>query len=347
MRCAPITTYRRVCLSAWQCATAAGDAAASWAACRDGHSALRQVPEVGWCGVVGEAPNQVDLVDLAWRAAHQPWTQVSHHREPPALVCAASKGDQQALDLALAGDHSAFHRSGADVPTMALARRLGIRHLLPVPLAAACSTGLYALLAAADLVEAGTTTHGLAGASDACLTPLMIAGFTAMGVLCGEHAPGHGHGFAPAEGAGFAALSNLGPWRLLAGVRLGDASHETQFRDPQTLESCLRALWQIAPDPQMIVVHGTGTALGDAYEQRGLAAGPWSSAPRLFCKPVIGHCLGASGMVELALALEAPVERLWKISLGFGGHLAAVAVGRSSTTRQPLADTASAILPLF
>jgi 3-oxoacyl-(acyl-carrier-protein) synthase len=212
---------------------------------------------------------------------------------------------------------------------MTLARRLGIRQLLPVPIAAACSTGLYALLAAADLLEAETTTHGLAGASDACLTPLMLAGFAAMGVLCGEHAPGQGHGFAPAEGAGFAALSNLGPWRLLAGVRLGDASHETQFRDPQTLESCLAALWQVLPNPQLIVVHGTGTAIGDTYEQRGLAAGPWSAAARLHCKPVIGHCLGASGLTELVLALEAPVERLWKISLGFGGHLAAVAVARA------------------
>jgi 3-oxoacyl-(acyl-carrier-protein) synthase len=46
-------------------------------------------------------------------------------------------------------------------------------------------------------------------------------------------------------------------------------------------------------------------------------------------KPVIGHCLGASGAVELAVALEAPVKRLWKVSLGFGGHLAAVAVARA------------------
>jgi hypothetical protein len=324
MPVAPVTRYRRVHLAGWQCATVAGDAATSWTACRDGHSALRRVTGIGWCGLIGDS-----LVDLAWRAAAQPWARIADHLGVPAVACAASKGDQHALSAALAGDLAAFHRAGAEAPTMALARRLGIRHLLPVPVAAACSTGIYALLAAADLVERRTTNHALVGASDACLTPLVVAGFAAMGVLCGDHPPGQGHGFAPSEGAGFAALADAGPWRLIAGVRLGDASHETLFRDPRTLESCLAALWQEIPEPQLVVVHGTGTVAGDAYEEQGLAAGPWRSAPRLHCKPVIGHCLGASGITELALALEAPVERLWKISLGFGGHLAAVALVRA------------------
>lgn len=269
------------------------------------------------------------MIDLAWQAAAAPWASISGHGGVPGLACAASKGDQYALSAALAGDHAAFHRAGAEYPTMALARRLGIRLLLPVPAVAACSTGLYSLLAAADLVEAGLTSHALVGASDVCLTPLVVAGFTALGVLCGEQLPGSGHGFAPAEGAGFVALAEAGPWGLRAGVRLGDARHETRFLDPLTLASALTALWQVMPDPDLIVVHGTGTTVGEAYEERGLAAGPWSRAPRLHCKPIIGHCLGASGSAELALALEAPVERLWKISLGFGGHLAAVALSRT------------------
>jgi hypothetical protein len=326
---APASRYDRVHLAAWQCATAAGDAAASWAACRDGRSALRLRPGIGWCGAIAGQPGGIGLVDLAERAARGPWSAIAGRPGAPAFACAASKGDQQAMDAALAGDLPAFHRADAAAPTMALARRLGLRLLVPVPAVAACSTGLYALLAAADLVESGRVGHGLAGASDACLTPLVLAGFAAMGVLCGDHPPGTGRGFAPAEGAGFAALADAGPWRLVAGVRTGDARHETRFLDPQTLEASLAALWSALPDPDLLIVHGTGTGAGDAYEQAGLAAGPWRSVPRLHCKPMIGHCLGASGIVELALGLEAPVQRLWKLSLGFGGHLAAVAVVRS------------------
>jgi 3-oxoacyl-(acyl-carrier-protein) synthase len=79
----------------------------------------------------------------------------------------------------------------------------------------------------------------------------------------------------------------------------------------------------------MIVVHGTGTVAGDRYEKDGLDRGPWSQIPRIACKPLWGHALGASGAVELAAALEAPVNRLWKLSLGFGGHLAALALERA------------------
>jgi 3-oxoacyl-(acyl-carrier-protein) synthase len=149
--------------------------------------------------------------------------------------------------------------------------------------------------------------------------------------LCGEEKPqafAVPTGFAPAEGAGLMALAHDGPWRLVASVRLGDARHETEFRDPATLRTALEGLWHASPRPDLIITHGTGTARGDAYERGGLDDGPWRAVPRLHCKPMIGHCLGASAAVELALGLEAPVKRLWKLGLGFGGHLAVVAVER-------------------
>jgi 3-oxoacyl-[acyl-carrier-protein] synthase-1 len=132
-----------------------------------------------------------------------------------------------------------------------------------------------------------------------------------------------------AAGAGVIALvRGAAAWRLVAGVRLGDAGHETHFVHPQTLTTALIALWEVQPEPDLIVTHLTGTALGDAYELAGLDAGPWRHVPRLVLKPLIGHTLGASGAVELALALNSPARRMWKLSLGFGGHLAAVAVAR-------------------
>ncbi len=341
---APHRRYDQVAIVAWDCLVCAGDARAAWLACARGKTALTRSVEHGWCGIIADPPPRHLLLHTAERAARQPWHVLSRdNREkpaseaiPPIFSISTSKGDAHAWAQLLAGDPKALIAALPGQLGPLLAERLGVPHYVGAPVAGACSTGLYGLLAAADLLAAGASDRALAGAADASLTPFLLAGFAALGVLCGQRPPqafATPTGFAPAEGAGMLALRATahapGGWWLRGGVRCGDAGHETLFTDPATLQRALAALWAILPEPQLIVTHGTGTAAGDAYELAGLASGPWSGVPRLACKPVIGHCLGASGVVELALALEAPVERLWKLSLGFGGHLAAVAVERA------------------
>jgi 3-oxoacyl-(acyl-carrier-protein) synthase len=292
---------------------------------------LRRCEGIGWCGTIGERPGATTLLDAAVKAARRPWNSIRAGGGDLALAAASSKGDPQAWDSDAPPDGRRFLQSLPGHLSHRLAHELQTGIFQPCPTAAACSTGLFALLECADRIERGACARALAGAADCSLTPLLIAGFSALDVLCRERMPevyGAGTGFAPAEGAGFVALSHVGPWRLVGGVRLGDARHPTDFQDPETLRTCLAALWQSLPDPDLIVVHGTGTRSGDAYELEVLDHGEWKHTQRLACKAVVGHSLGASGVVELALALQAPVERLWKISLGFGGHLAAVAVQR-------------------
>jgi hypothetical protein len=294
--------------------------------------ALQHDTGIGWHGRVALEPGADRLLRLARAAARRPWSAITGLPGPLALAASTSKGDPAGWEAALAGEPRRFAAAWPGQLTPQLAGALGCGPYQPTPVAAACSTGLYAVLACADRIEDGLATRALAGAADLSLTPFLLAGFRALGVLSGDRRPqafGEPTGFAPAEGAGFVALAGTGPWRLRGGVRLGDAGHETEFRDPATLGRALAALWQLLPDPQLIVTHGTGTASGDAYERAGLDRGPWARVPRLACKPVIGHCLGASAAVELALALEAPVSRVWKLGLGFGGHLAGIAVERA------------------
>jgi 3-oxoacyl-(acyl-carrier-protein) synthase len=271
---------------------------------------------------------------LAQAVARDPWRALAAQEGPLALSVNTSKGDIAALVEAVS------HGEGAIIPTLPgslaapLARSLGIPSWCGAPVSAACSTGLYGLLAAADLIEAELCERALVVAADRSLVPLVLAGFRNLGVLCGHRHPldrtaGSGSGFAPAEGAAGVALHRgEGAWMLRGGVRLGDAGHETHFSDRRTLVATLEALWELLPEPELIVLHGTGTAAGDAYESSGLADGPWSGVPRLAFKPIVGHCLGASGLVELGVALHAPARRFWKLGFGFGGHLAAVALER-------------------
>jgi 3-oxoacyl-[acyl-carrier-protein] synthase II len=329
---APHRRYHAVAIAAWDCLACTGDAAASWSACRQGASGLQHAPELGWHGAIRAIQGPGRMLAIAHRAALRPWQALSGSRGLPALIVGSSKGDPQLMAEALAGDAGALPAALPGALSARLAADLGIAVSIGAAPAAACSTGLYAVLEAADLIERGACTHALAGAADCALATWLLAGFRSLGVLCGDRSPqafAEPTGFAPAEGAGFLALAAAGPWRLRGGVRLGDARHPTRFEDGDTLARALLALWEILPAPELIVTHGTGTASGDAYEAGALDDGPWAACARLHCKPVIGHCLGASGAVELALALESPVDRIWKLSLGFGGHLAALALERS------------------
>ncbi len=114
---------------------------------------------------------------------------------------------------------------------------------------------------------------------------------------------------------------------------------------------------RLAPhDIDVVQVHGTATWQNDVCESRALRA-VWkadSVPPVSSIKGAIGHLLGGAGSVEAALAVltlrdqrippavnaieidpdcgldlstqtrELPIRRILKLSLGFGGHLAAV-----------------------
>lgn len=257
---------------------------------------------------------------------------------PPWLAVALSKGQTERW---FSRDASGNRQQGLlpletwpgslDAP---LARRLGLRCWQGHAATAACATGLHSLLAAADAIGGGRCEHGLVAAVDRSLTPLLMAGFRSLGVLASQQPQAFtrsGTGFAIGEGLATVSLSATaqpGSWCLLAGVRLADASHATRCDDPGVLRRLLTDLWRACPEPDAIVAHATGTTEGDAYELAGLDSGPWRDLPREAWKPVIGHCLGASGLVELAIACQSPWRRFWKLSLGFGGHLAGVALAR-------------------
>lgn len=323
--------YNAIHITAWACACAAGDVHAAWQACAAGRSACRPVDGV-WLAPIGSTPHTGDPVALLAPlsrplVADWPLTTL------PGLAVSASKGDVSAWLAALAGAPAELLRAVPGSVGPRLAAQLGWQTFIGTAPVAACSSGLYALLGLADLLEEGACEQGLAASIDTALHPFLCGAYRNMGVLARRQPTAFAQpstGFAVGEGAAALTLAHHGgPWRLRAGVRLGDASHPTRCEDPQTLRACLEALWDAAPAPDLIVAHATGTRSGDAYEQAGLDQGPWARVPRLLCKPIIGHCLGASGLVELAIACEAPVQVLWKLSLGFGGHIAGIAIERS------------------
>ncbi len=153
--------------------------------------------------------------------------------------------------------------------------------------------------------------------------------------------------------------------RLLGWGFANDAAHltapDSQGRGLRAaIFSAMESARQLPRDIDVIIAHGTGTAFSDAMEA-GVFAEIFPHRPPLTAvKGLLGHTLGASGMVELAIAHEMlgrqcvppiagldrscypgidpvhgrprvpvrPIRTVLKTASGFGGVNAAVMVGR-------------------
>ena len=266
----------------------------------------------------------------------------------------------------------------------AIARAYGWSGPCVAPVAA-CATGLIAALQGADLIRRGVCDVVVAGSADLSLEPLVLGAFRRMKVLARIDAdPTRAvrpwsrdrSGFLVGEGGAILILERLEAvhargataYAELAGGAWGsDAWHETNLNpDPTGFARLIaRALRSAGVDPSAIAVvnvHGTATGSNDPLECRALHRAFGAKAVRLACsasKAQVGHLLGASGAVELAITalsvrdgfspptlnLDDPdpacdldatplrgrrldVPAALKLSLGFGGHLAAAVLKR-------------------
>ena len=154
----------------------------------------------------------------------------------------------------------------------------------------------------------------------------------------------------------------------LGGKMLSDPYGLTQL-DPSgtSLRKLLADLRSLTSrNPEYVNLHGTGTATNDTVECQAIRAVFGAETEEFDCsslKGAMGHLLGAAGSVELAMTalsirdqivpptvnLEEPdsdcllnltpgkpklrsIDRAWKLSLGFGGHIAGVCLGRLEHT---------------
>ncbi|MCC7474229.1 MAG: beta-ketoacyl-[acyl-carrier-protein] synthase family protein [Pirellulales bacterium] len=154
---------------------------------------------------------------------------------------------------------------------------------------------------------------------------------------------------------------------VLGGRLLTDARHVTSLDAGsdaliETIRTTLRGTGLAPSDLDYINAHGTGTKQNDLLESRAIRAALGQAANSVCvsaCKAMIGHLVNASGSVELAITALAlrdgfapptlnltqpdpecdldciplvgrarPLEHALKLSVAFGGHLAAIALRR-------------------
>src|ERR671933_105674 len=213
-----------------------------------------------------------------------------------------------------------------------LAISLGIRGPNYAPVSA-CATGSHAVGEGAEIIRRGDADAILAGGTEACMHPLILAGFIAMrGLAAEDEHPPHASrpfdatraGFVMGEGACVLVLEELEAARargattyaeVLSYGTSNDAHHMAQPEPAATgVAEMMRAAIDRAglkpEDVGYINAHGTSTPLGDAAETKAIKDVFEDHAYDLAVsstKSMTGHCFGAAGAIEAmmcALALH-------------------------------------------
>jgi 3-oxoacyl-[acyl-carrier-protein] synthase II len=217
-----------------------------------------------------------------------------------------------------------------DAASGQLAISLGFRGPNYAPVSA-CATGSHAIGEAAELIRRGDADAVLAGGAEACVHPLIYAGFSAMrGLVSEEESPPRASrpfdatraGFVIGEGAGVVVLEDLEAAQrrgarvyaeILSYGASNDAHHMAQ-PDPDSVgvsEMMHRALDRAGIEPEQvdyINAHGTSTPLGDLAETNAIKDVFGAHAYKLAIsstKSVTGHCFGAAGAIEAIMCVRA------------------------------------------
>jgi 3-oxoacyl-[acyl-carrier-protein] synthase II len=195
----------------------------------------------------------------------------------------------------------------------------------------ACATGSHAVGEGAELIKRGDVDAVLAGGAEACMHPLILAGFSAMRGLAieDEHPPRASRpfdatraGFVMGEGACVLLLEDYERARArgaemyaeVLGYGASNDAHHMAQPDPasvgvvEMMRSALRRA-DVAPEQvDYVNAHGTSTPLGDLAETRAIKDVFGAHAYELAVsstKSVTGHCFGAAGAIEAMMCVLA------------------------------------------
>ena len=217
-----------------------------------------------------------------------------------------------------------------DTASGQIAISLGFRGVNYAPVSA-CATGSTAVGEAAEVIRRGDADAALAGGAEACMHPLILAGFCAMRGLAAEdeYPPRASRpfdatrdGFVIGEGAGavlverwdIAEARGAEIYAEVLGYGGSNDAHHLAQPEPEALG--VASMMQSALDragvaPERvgyINAHGTSTPLGDLAETKAIKAVFGDHAHKLAVsstKSMMGHTFGAAGAIEGALCVLA------------------------------------------
>lgn len=311
---------------------------ANFQAVRTGSSALRRhqhrgLPEAFWGALFEEneveerfsaafpdaAPDaftrfeQLALMSICEALPH---TSVRLDSDDTLLVLSTTKGNIELLDPTLRPD---LPRERVCLSTAAEIIAAQLHHRgTPVVVSNACISGVSALVVASRLLESGRWRHAVVCGCDV-QSAFIVSGFQSFKAL--SDAPcrpfdADRTGLNLGEAAATMVLTTdkqlatSSSWHLAAGVVRNDANHisgpsRTGEGSYLALRDVLAAGHCTPADLAFVNVHGTATAYNDEMEAIALSRAGMEAVPVNALKGVFGHTMGAAGVLESILSMQA------------------------------------------
>jgi 3-oxoacyl-[acyl-carrier-protein] synthase II len=283
--------------------------------------------------VVGAAPKtDENSDDPAWQLAHQALLEAREQArevlaaipaERIGLVLSTTKANIEALER-LTENRSCSKAARRHLRGDLLAADLAEAHGARGPVqcvSVACVSGLVAIAQGTKLIQRGAADAVLVVGVDH-LSEFVMAGFTALKAIdpngCRPFDRDR-RGLSPGEAGAAVVLVraasldspaiNIGGWG-----GSNDANHMTgPARDGSGLAQAINAALRMAgmqpQEIEFVHAHGTGTSYNDAMEAAALRAVFGESCPPVSsAKGMLGHTLGAAGVIETILCVLAMQE---------------------------------------
>jgi 3-oxoacyl-[acyl-carrier-protein] synthase II len=208
--------------------------------------------------------------------------------------------------------------------------QLGMKGPSAAP-ALACTSGTDTMGLGLDLISRGDVEMVVCGASEAVISPVIVAGFIAMRAMsrnnddpegaCRPYDKDHS-GFVIGEGSAVLILESAEsaerrgaePYAKITGVGRSTDAYNIADPDPggrgilRAMLLALKDAGQTGEQVGFISPHGTGTAAGDGPESHAMR----TLNPNLMVsatKSTLGHSMGATGALETAICALAIKER--------------------------------------
>ena len=273
----------------------------------------------------------------AVKQARLDWSQVDPYRI--GIVMGSSKGGMTTYEKAREkyGSHlpSALHSAAlyASFPPHIASQWIAKRYHVRGPakcFSTACATGTYSMIEGIRIVAEGEVDYCIAGATDASLTKLLLAGYYNMKVYSrkGRMCPydKERDGFLVGEGAGVVILESKESARArqvpyfaeaVSSYFCSDGASLLHYdQEAHGLSRLIRKTLEKGGlsdrDLDYINTHGTSTPEGDRYEVAELRyalKGLVEQIPMSSTKSMTGHMLGASGAIEFIATCLALKEK--------------------------------------
>lgn len=204
-------------------------------------------------------------------------------------------------------------------------------HSIPVVVSNACISGITGLLVARRLLRSGHYKHAVVSGAD-CISNFILAGFKSFQALSNgicKPFDKDRNGLNLGEGAATIVLSTEKSTahgiRLSGGASTNDANHISgpSRTGIEMATAITRAMAQSNLEPSQlgfISAHGTATPYNDEMESKAFGIAGLENIPAFSLKAYIGHTLGAAGLIEAAISLEAMEQEQLPASMGYSAH---------------------------